>query len=615
MLALYANAGIYLHKILYILKGLWVKNMLFPFPKSAEYKEGGYTLKKALNTACIMCFYKDALSCDEISFVQDDGLEKEEYTLCVCDKGIEIKYSTEEGRFRAITTLYQMVKEGAELKFVCISDKPDFERRGYMLDISRGKIAKVETIKKLIDFLAFLKYNELQLYMEDFCFKYAAYPQVNAHFDCLTPEDIEELDAYCAERFIDLVPNQNCFGHMQEWLAHPDFKHLALGDGEKPNSGTINPIHPETFDFVDGLFDSLLPYFNSKYVNIGMDEAFGLGRFQIEEYCKEKGKDNVFMDYLNRMSKSIGEKHGKKVMFWADMITSYPDSHTRIPKDAIALEWGYDLIQSQVMADHCAAFKEKGVTFYTCPATHNHLSFTGRGDVATFNIRTAAEVGLKYGAKGLLLTDWGNSYGNPQFFEWSWFYIALSAQYGWNVGEEQNGEAFKTHYINSARALVDEMFFGGKPVSELLYRLSNYYLLEPERIHNGTICGHLIGLPLSQSNYYTYFDLKDCGNDFYFNHVLSYVKDVIAEIEALDIDEIQKREILINAKMVVLATELCKPRYGEKTLAPEKKEELCALIDWMAAEYKELWMRDNYEKGVEIFVNVLKDRREEIAAL
>ncbi len=589
--------------------------MLFPAPQSVEYKDGCYKLKKDYETACLMCFYKDALASDEIDFVNDSALKSEEYSLWVCEKGIQIKFSTEEGKFRGITTLYQMVKDGNELKFVCISDKPDFERRGYMLDISRGKIAKVETIKKLIDFMAYLKYNELQLYMENFCFKYEAYPQVNADFDCLTPEDIKELDAYCKERFIDLVPNQNCFGHMQEWLGHPDFKHLALGDEEKPNSGTLNPLLPETYEFVDGLFDSLLPNFESKFVNIGMDEAFGLGKFQIEEHCKKLGKDNVFMDYLNRMSDRIGEKHGKKVMFWADMITSYPNSHTRIPKDAIALEWGYDLIQSQVMAEHCAAFREKGVTFYTCPATSNHLSFTGRGDVASFNVRTAAEVGKKYGAKGLLLTDWGNSYGNPQFFEWSWFYLALNGQYGWNVGEEQNGEALKPYYLNAARKLVDELFFEGKPVSELLYRLSNYYLLEPERIHNGTICGHLLGLPLSQSNYYTYFDLAECGYDFYFNHVISYVNDVIAEIEGIDFDEKMKREILINAKMVILAAELCKPRYGEKKLTAEKKEELCALIDRMIPEYKELWLLENYENGMDIFVKVLEARRKEIVEL
>ena len=67
--------------------------------------------------------------------------------------------------------------------------------------------------------------------------------------------------------------------------------------------------------------------------------------------------------------------------------------------------------------------------------------------------------------------------------------------------------------------------------------------------------------------------------------------------------------------MVVLAAELCKPRYGEKTLSDDKKKELCALIDWMIPEYKELWLRDNYENGMEIFVDVLEKRRKEIVEL
>ena len=76
-----------------------------------------------------------------------------------------------------------------------------------------------------------------------------------------------------------------------------------------------------------------------------------------------------------------------------------------------------------------------------------------------------------------------------------------------------------------------------------------------------------------------------------------------------------KREILINAKMVILAAELCKPRYGEKKLSAEKKEELCALIDWMIPEYKELWLLENYENGMDIFVKVLENRKKEIIEL
>lgn len=585
--------------------------MLFPIPKSVEYKDGSYTLKKTYKTACLMCFYKDALASDEIDFVNDAGLEKEEYTLSICDKGIQIKSSTEEGKFRAITTLFHIVKEGNELKFVCISDKPDFERRGYMLDVSRGRKPKVETIKELIAYLAEMKYNEFQIYIEDFCFKYEAYPQVNADFDCLTPEDIQDIEAFCSERFIDLVPNQNCFGHMNHWLARDEYKHMGLFDEETPNSGTLNPVHPETFDFVDGLFGSLLPYFKSEYVNVGMDEAFGLGKFQSKEFCDKYGKDTMFMDYLNKVSDHVNKKYNKKVMFWADMITNYPNAHTRIPENATALEWGYELIQSQTMAEHCWAFQQKGVDFYVCPSANTHLSYTGRTDVTTFNLRTAGEVGRTYGARGYLITDWGMpDDGHAQAPVFSYFAGALAAQYGWNVGRAQNGEDFKTDYIRAANKFMDDYWFGGVEVSEHLYRLSNYYLLEPERVHVGTICGEIFGAPLDVTGN-TYFELKRNGYDFYFDNLIEYVKKIMKDVETLDFDARLKKEILLGAKQVLVSAELCKVR-RDQAITSDKCKEVSALIDEVYAEFTDCWRARNFEKGIEIYAGKLLERKAEM---
>ena len=61
----------------------------------------------------------------------------------------------------------------ANLPFAEIWDKPDYKRRNYMLDISRCRIPKVEVIEKYIDLIADLKYNEFQLYFQNFCFKFS----------------------------------------------------------------------------------------------------------------------------------------------------------------------------------------------------------------------------------------------------------------------------------------------------------------------------------------------------------------------------------------------------------------------------------------------------------
>ena len=101
-----------------------------------------------------------------------------------------------------------------------------FAVRSYMLDISRDKVPTMGTLKQLVDILARFDYNQFQLYTEH-TFAYAAHKAVWEKASPLTAEEIRELDLYCVMHGIELVPNQNCFGHMERWLTKPDYNHLA----------------------------------------------------------------------------------------------------------------------------------------------------------------------------------------------------------------------------------------------------------------------------------------------------------------------------------------------------------------------------------------------------
>ena len=589
--------------------------ILFPQPRRLQLFDGTYCMPRQSAGDSLVAFFRAlqagtqgvSLSCDSV-------LPQEAYRILIDASGVRISYSSEEGLFRAATSLRQMiVRFQGQLPHMHIEDAPELKKRGYMMDVNCGRIPKMETLKSMIDFLASLKYNEFQLYMEGGCFKYSAYPEETADIDCLTPENIRELDAYCAERFIDFVPNQNSFGHMRKWLQKPHFRHLGLfgSDNEVPN--TLNPLLPESFDFMRNLYASLLPNYSSKYVNIGLDEAYGLGKYQIESHCKEKGNDVVFMEWLNKLSSHIEEAHGKSVMFWADMIYNYPESYHMVPKDAIALEWGYELIQSQRMTAHCIDYQNAGVKYYVCPSVNTHGSFTSRMDVTTFNIRTCAELAAEYGAEGMLLTEWGEV-GHPYSWIWCLTPAALAGQYAWNTGAKQDGETFKADFIRSAEDFVDEAFFAGAKVSRHMYRMANYYLLEPERVHVCTMCAKQLSLPISQTRYAHLFDLKDSGDDFYFDNVTAYVRRIMEDIEKISLDERLKREIRLTAKLITLGSEVCKVKLHPKESAGDVPA-LTALIDEILPEYTELWQFRNFETGIELFIDQLNKRKSELLAL
>jgi hexosaminidase len=148
-------------------------------------------------------------------------LQAEFYTLTIDPRGMLIEFHEVPGLRAAVATLRQLLREhGRQLPCLKIRDWPDFPRRGVMLDISRGRVPKLATLIDLADKLADFKINELQLYTEH-TFAYRQHKAVWREWGALTAVEIRELDAYCRLLGIDLVPNQNSFGHLREFLAQP----------------------------------------------------------------------------------------------------------------------------------------------------------------------------------------------------------------------------------------------------------------------------------------------------------------------------------------------------------------------------------------------------------
>ena len=584
--------------------------MIFPIPKKELYLNATYDIDiQKLDLSSLIDFNNSLKECPDVNLINADEFGAEEYSIVINENGIAVSFSGEEGKFRAASSLIQLIKkQGSVLKYADIHDYPDFPRRGYMLDISRGRKPKMEIIKATIDYIASLKYNEFQLYMESFCFKYKHFPKYTEGFDCLTPDDIKELEAYCNERYIDLVPNQNSFGHMNAWVSEDEFKDLGEWNDDDI-TGTLNVTKAETLKFVDKLYDSLLPLFKSDYVNVGLDEAWGLGKYQTKKYCEKHGKGKVFAEYLNKIHKLTKEKYGKKMMYWADMLPNYDSIYDSLPVDAIALEWGYDLIQCQQMTEHCIEFASKNIPFYVCPSCNTHCSMTGRTDVMHFNLRTTAELGMKHGACGYLLTDWGDN-GHPHFRVWSFVPIALGGQYSWNSGGSQVGSDFKVPFIRGAWEYADSYWFDGQKVSEAMSLMGNYYLLEKERVHNGT---------LSNFNFYRSLDtskesLQDYEDIFSNDNIRRYMGHYSAYISSLPIDSTLKREINVNINMIILACEFGNIRL-EQSITDNKKEYLLKLVADVKKEYVELWNIDNFEKGVEIIAEKFDDKIRELKGI
>jgi hexosaminidase len=424
--------------------------------------------------------------------------KQQSYQLEISHQGILIESQDEAGIFYGVSTLLQIINNSENMTLPCLKmiDWPDFPTRGVMLDISRDKVYTMETLLRLIDLLASWKINQLQLYTEH-TFAYHRHPEIWAKASPLTSEELLILDRYCKERFIDLVPNQNSFGHMHRWLRFPRYYHLGeLAGIEDKNwwgrgSFSLCPGDPGSLELIKSLYEELLPHFSSKMFNVGCDETFDLGLGRSKETCEKHGKGRIYLDFLLKIYDLVKEKN-RTMQFWGDIIIQYPDLVPELPKDVIALEWGYEA--QNPPAEHCEKFGLAGIPYYVCPGTSSWNSIAGRTDNAIGNLRTAAQNGLKYGACGYLNTDWGDN-GHWQVPPVSYLGFAVGAAFSWGYQENQT---LDIPTALSVHAFKDPTLSLGK----LVFDLGNIYQAVGMIPGNASALFHIMQLPFSEIQKY-----------------------------------------------------------------------------------------------------------------
>jgi hexosaminidase len=549
------------------------------------------------------------LTVDNSTVVRTEG-----YRLTITNDGIRVIGHDAAGVFYGVCTLNQLLEtHGSTLPQLTIDDYPDFPNRGVMLDISRDKVPTMETLYDLVDMLAGWKVNEIQLYTEH-TFAYQNHRVAWENASPITAEQILELDAFCRERFIDLVPNQNSFGHMHRWFDHQPYKHLAETDhpvitpwGTTHPPFSLAPAEPGSLALLRELFDELLPNFSSKQFNVGCDETFDLGMGKTAKWVETKGKGRVYLDFLLAIYALVSAR-GHTMQFWGDIINGYPDLVPEVPKDAIALEWGYE-------ADHdfdgkSRLFAESGLSFYVCPGTSSWTSIAGRTDNCIGNIRNAVENGLKYGATGFLNTDWGDL-GHWQTLPISYLGFAYGAAMSW---------AHTTNTDLDLPKALDLFAFRDKAgiMGKLAYDLGNTYQKAGVLIHNSSLLfwalqssGEAFEKRLSRSH--TGADSNEAANlKAHMRETLAHIDEAIAPLaqasmSRTDADQI-RREFTLAARMLRQGANHMLLVLGDDSA---QKGALKDEWDSIEAEYKEVWLARNRPGGLADSVARFKTAREQ----
>jgi hexosaminidase len=352
------------------------------------------------------------------------NLDPEGYVLAVNANEVLVAGKSTAGTFYGLQTLKQLVRgEGAAafIPAVEIVDWPAMRWRGVSDDISRGPVPTVGYIKRQLRTFAAFKLNMHSFYMEQ-TFRSDSNPLIAPAGGSLTADEIRELVAYARRYHIELVPEQQTFGHLHKALKLEKYNELA----ETPYGDVLSPQQEGSYKLVAAWYRELNELFPGKFFHIGADETFELGEGQSREAARTRGVGAIYFEHLNRV-REVLKPYNRRLMFWGDIALNHPDLIGSVPKDMIAMNWDY--APKDDYMPRIKPFKDAGLEEFVCPGVHNWNQIFPNLEASSKNIANFVRDGQTSGALGMMNTSWDDD--GESLFEMSWYGIVFGAAASW----------------------------------------------------------------------------------------------------------------------------------------------------------------------------------------
>ena len=290
--------------------------------------------------------------------------ETEGYTLTIRENGIELAAATHAGIFYGIQSIRKALpaiaeKQEIELPAATLRDYPRFDYRGMMLDVGRH-FQPVDSVKTFIDMLALHNINRLHWHLTEdqgWRIEIKKYPRLTEigskrketligktrdqydgipHAGFYTQDEIREVVAYAAERFITIIPEIDLPGHQLAALA--SYPELGCTGGPYEvwtHWGISNDVicagNEQAMQFLEDVLGEVIDLFPTEYIHIGGDESPKI-RWQSCPKCQARikaegikgdaqhSKEEQLQSYItNRMERFV-ESKGRRIIGWEEIM-------------------------------------------------------------------------------------------------------------------------------------------------------------------------------------------------------------------------------------------------------------------------------------------------------
>jgi hexosaminidase len=272
----------------------------------------------------------------------------EGYRIDVNKKIIKVCASTSLGVMRALETLTQLLtkdKDGYYFPGVVIEDKPQYNWRGLLIDVSRH-FMPLNVLYRNIDAMAMAKMNVLHLHLTDdqgFRIESKKFPELHmngSNGQYYTQADMRRLVEYASDRGVRVVPEFDLPGHATAWFAGlPEY--ASAQRNYQPESGygvfdaAMDPTNEKMYVFLKDFFMEMATVFKDSCVHIGGDEITGKdwqNNGYIQQFMQDKKLKNQheLQSKFNQRLEILLASCGKQMIGWDEVLDCHPSSTTII---------------------------------------------------------------------------------------------------------------------------------------------------------------------------------------------------------------------------------------------------------------------------------------------
>ncbi len=292
--------------------------------------------------------------------------------------------------------------------------KKHFDTIAVFLDMSHNAVMNVPALCEYITLSKKMGYNAVMLYMED-TYTIEGEPYFGYLRGRYTEEELKYVDDFAYALGIEIIPAIQTLGHLGS---------LGRWKSKFPmDTDTVLLVGEErTYELIDKMLATLSRVFRTRRINIGMDEAFDLGR---GKYLDKNGYEPVYSIMEKHLARvvEIGKKYNYEMQMWSDMFfRSWNDGKYYIPKCEIPKEvrdslpdnvvpvyWDYSHWKKEDYTDMLANHRQLSDKTWFAGASWGWNGFTPINDYSIATSRAAIDACVETGVRNIVITTWGDN--------------------------------------------------------------------------------------------------------------------------------------------------------------------------------------------------------------